>query len=456
MSRRINHTALLILIVLAFSGQASAAEPVRAEGTLVWVFSDELDLVGNINVEIPFRIGDSSSLYFAIDTTTAIEGTTTDFTFIVRDVLYRADLGTRIGPWSLFAGQTGRVLVDQPGHTNIRYFGGGWETEGLRRPVPGRTWDLGVDAGIVLEDQRIDTDGFTRGRFAWRQPWRKFRVGFDLSVDGLLSSSDFDADFRGGPRIGFVLPGGRYADLFLHYLDGNNPLGLGLSGVLAGIDLLEAPTFGMEPVSGSSGDIDGTVALGGGDSRTFGRLRIRVVSPAVAEDWRGLIEVDGNVLRGDDSDELYYLYHAGVEKRWRKLWAGGYFYHRSNHLAATVNDTVTSINVLEGGLETDHYGRTRKRSGLDWRFRTGYLLDSAFGEEERWHIRGGIRYLWRSGGHWAPFLEAEGEAGDVNRTIVRAGVLHDSGPGFHLEFLDEEQFFGADNTAWLLQATYRY
>jgi hypothetical protein len=457
MSRRISHTALLILIVLAFSGQTSAGEPVRAEGALVWVFSDELDLVGDINVEIPFRVGDGSSLYFAVDTTTAIERTATDFTFIVRDVLYRADLGTRIGPWALFAGQRGRVLVDAPGHANIRYFGGGWETAGLRRPVIERTWDLGVDAGIVLDDQRIDADGFARGRFAWRKPWRKFRLGFDLSVDGLLSSSDFDADVRGGPRIGFVLPGGRYADLFVHYLDGNNPLGLQLSGVLAGIDLLEAPAEGMESLSGSSGDIDGTVALGGGDSRTFGRLRIRVVSPAFAGDWRGLIEVDGNVLRGDDNDELYYLYHAGLEKGWRNLWAGGYFYHRSNHLAATANDTITSINVLEGGLETGRYGRLREQSGLDWRLRAGYLLDSAFGEDERWHLRGGIRYLVRpGGGRWSPFLEAEGEAGDVERIIGRAGVLHRSGAGLHLEYLDEEQFFGADNTAWLLQATYRY
>ncbi len=312
-----------------------------------------------------------------------------------------------------------------------------------------------MDAGIVLEDQRVDADGFARGRFAWRRPWRKFRVGFDLAADGLLSSDDFDADFRGGPRIGFVLPGGRYADLFIHYLNGNNPLGLGLSGVLAGIDLLEAPREGMESVSG--GDIDGAVALGGGDDRTFGRLRIRVVSPDFAGNWRGLIEVDGNVLRGESADELYYLYHAGVERRWGSLWAGGYFYHRSNHLAAIANDTVTSINVLEGGLETDRYGRIRERSGLDWRFRAGYLLDSAFGEEERWHARGGIRYMVRpGGGRWAPFLEAEGEAGDVQKTVVRAGVLHDSGPGFHLEYLDEEQFFGADNTAWLLQATYRY
>lgn len=439
----------LALLMMTLAGSAAAGEQVRAEGTLVWVFSDELDFIGDINVEVPFRIGKKSKLYFAMDTTTVIEKTTSDFTFIVRDVLYRADVGTRIGPWSLFAGQTGRILVDSPGHGYMRYLGGGWETAG-------QAWDLGFSAGLVLDDQRIDADGFARGKVAWRKPWRNFRVGFDLSVDGLVSSSDFDADYRGGPRIGFVLPGGRSADLFVHYLDGNNPLGLQLSGVLAGIDLLEAPTGDLKPVAGNGGDIDGTIALGGGSDLAFGRMRMRVVSPSFAGDWRALIEVDGNVLRGDDNDELYYLYHVGVEKRRASLSAGAYYYHRSNHLAATANDTVTSINVLEAGLETGRYGRFRENSGLDWRVRAGYLVDSAFGEEERWHVRGGIRYLLHTGTRWSPFLELEGEAGDVNRTVARAGVLHGSGPGFHLEYLDEDQFFGADKTAWLLQATYLY
>ncbi len=452
-----NRKALLFLLLVVFlAGSATAAEPVRAEGTLVWVFSDELDFIGDINVEVPFYIGEGSEFYGAIDTTTAIEQTESDFTFIVRDVLYRADLGARFGRWSMFAGQRGRTFVDAPGHAYIRYFGGGWETAGLRRPDAGRNWDLGFDAGVILDDQRIDVDGFVRSRIAWRKPWRKFRIGFDLSVDGLLTSSDYDADCRGGPRIGFVLPGGRYADLFVHYLDGNNPLGLELSGVLAGIDFLEAPAEGMKPVSG--GDIDGTVALGGGDDRTYGRMRMRVVSPSFAGDWRALIEVDGNVLRGNENDELYYLYHVGAEKELNRvpLLAGVYFYHRSNHLAATPNDVVTSINVLEAGYDTRRYGRLREESGTDWRLRAGYLVDSAFGEDKNWHVRGGVRYLRHSGGRWALFLEAEGETGDVSRTVARVGVLHDSGPGFHLEYLDEDQFFGADKTAWLLQATYRY
>ena len=446
----------LALMIAAMAGSATAAEPVRAEGTLVWVFSDELDFIGDINVEVPFRIGDDAELYGSIDTTTTIAKTASDFTFIVRDLLYRTDVGARFGHWSMFAGQRGRLFVDAPGHAAMRYLGGGWETAGLGRPVSGRTWDLGFDAGVVLDDQRIDADGFARGRLVWRKPWRKLRVGFDLAADGLLSSGDFDADYRGGPRVGFVLPGGRYVDLFVHYLDGGNPLGMQLSGVLAGIDLVEAPTGNLEPVTGDGADIDGVVALGGGRDDTFGRLRMRVASPAFAGSWQALIEVDGNVLRGDTSDQLYYLYDVGVRRSWRNFLAGGYFYHRSNHVAASANDTVTSINVLEGGLETERYGRLRDGSGLDWRLRAGYLVDSAFGEQERWHVRGGIRYLLHPGGRWAPFLEVLGEAGDVNRTVMRAGVLHDTGPGFHLEYLDEEQFFGADKTAWLLQATYHY
>jgi len=425
---------------------------VEARGSLVWVFSDELDFIGDMDVKIPFRIG-GSDLYFNLETTTAIEKTASDFTFIVRDLNYRTELGTEFNAtgtqhWSLFAGQTGQAHVDASGHAFVRFFGGGWATS-----AP--TWDLDLDAAVVLDDQRIDGDGLARGTFRYSRPWRKYQVGFDVSFDGLLGSGNFDADYQGGPRIGFVLPGGRRADLFVHYLDGNHPLGLRLSGVLAGIDLLESPQPGTATVSPP--DIDGVVGASAGDDRTGARLRLRIVSPYFAGNYRAVLEVDGNILKDDQkgdvgqADELYYFYHVGVERKWRHLWSGAYFHHRSNHRLAEPGNIVTSINVLEAGLETDRYNRTRETAGFDWRFRAGYLVDSAFGNEDDWHVRGGARYLFPASlGRWMPFARVELEAGEVERQNYRLGLLHRSGVETWMEYLDDDQFFGANKDAFMV------
>jgi hypothetical protein len=454
-------------VVADHSVAAANDSPVEARGSLVWVFSDELDFIGDMDVKIPFRIG-ASKMYFNLETTTAIEKTASDFTFIVRDLNYRTELGaefdmTGTQHWSLFAGQTGQAHVDATGHAFVRFFGGGWA---IGRDDPAgeiltRNWGLKLDAAVVLDDQRIDGDGIARGTFHYSRPWRSLEVGFDLSFDGLLGSGNFDADYQGGPRIGFVLPGGRRADLFVHYLDGNSPLGLRLSGVLAGIDLLESPQPGTAAVSPP--DIDGVVGASIGDERTGGRLRLRIVSPYFANDYRAVLEVDGNILKDNEkssvgeADELYYFYHLGVERKWRQLWTGVYFHHRSNHRLSEPNSTVTSINVLEAGLETDRYGRVRETAGFDWRFRAGYLVDSTFGNEDDWHVRGGARYLFpASFGRWMPFARVELEAGEVERQNYRLGLLHRSGVETWLEYLDDDQFFGTENDAFLIGGAFNF
>ncbi len=464
-SRDDDEPTLRTSLVLVENGP-NRPEPIRARGGLAWVFSDDLDFIGDIGLTVPFRLA-GSQLYATVDSTTAIEKAGSDFTFIVRDLNYRAELGAVFpgsgrGRWSLFAGQQGQAHVDAAGHLFVRFFGGGWETGGRIGTGPASGWNLELDAGAILDDQGIDGDGLVRGSFRLLRPWRNLQVGFDFSLDGLFGSGDFKADYRGGPRIGFVLPGGRRADLFVHYLDGNNPLGLRLSGVLAGIDFLEAPAEGMTPVT--LPDIDGFAGLTGGDGRIGGRMRMRVVSPSFAGNYRAVLEVDGNVLRSGDpagatdrADELYYLYHVGMERQWRKFLAGAWFYHRSNHRLAEQNDTVTSINVLETGMETDRYGRGRTGAGFDWRIRGGVLLDSAFGQNDDWHIRGGVRYLFPAAlGRWAPFARVELEAGDVERQNYRAGLLHPSGMETWLEYLDDRQFFSVDTAAFLAGFGYNF
>ena len=99
----------------------------------------------------------------------------------------------------------------------------------------------------------------------------------------------------------------------------------------------------------------GRLALGAGESRIAGQFKLRVLSPAFAGDWRAIAVVDGNILTASDTGDLYYFWYVGLERGRLGLIYGGWFYHRSNHQLAEPGDRVTSINVLEAGVETDDW-----------------------------------------------------------------------------------------------------
>ncbi len=95
---------------------------------------------------------------------------------------------------------------------------------------------------------------------------------------------------------------------------------------------------------------------------------------------------------------------------------------------------------------------------VDGRMRIGYLIDSDFGLDHRWHVRGGLRWqipvkFW--GGRGAPFLLAEAETGDVNRRAVAAGVFVDAFE-IQVEHRTDDQYFGVDREATLLTAGYGF
>ncbi|MFQ5768627.1 MAG: hypothetical protein ACE5ID_11690, partial [Acidobacteriota bacterium] len=151
---------------------------------------------------------------------------------------------------------------------------------------------------------------------------------------------------------------------------------------------------------------------------------------------------------------------VGLEQPLHSGVAGFYFHHRSNHHLSQPGDPVTSINVLEGGYRSAFWNRlpppepALRWGRLDWLGRAGFLISSSFGEDRRWHLRSGAR--WSAGtAHrsWRPFVQVEAEAGDVSSQQFQIGLLHSTGVDLHLEFRNDRQFFGEDQTALLLAST---
>ena len=88
--------------------------------------------------------------------------------------------------------------------------------------------------------------------------------------------------------------------------------------------------------------------------------------------------------------------------------------------------------------------------------RAGYLIDSSFGEDARWHARAGVR--WTAPVPWAaiPYVEGEAEEGDVHVRQAAAGIAFPDGLELAVVWLDDPQLFGPDPTALLGTATLRF
>ena len=474
MTRRGASIPALVLVALAATaaGDAPAAEEDRsrpaAGGRLAWVFDDDLDLLGDLWVELPWQVSDRDGLVFEADTQTVISKAASDFKFLVRELDYDLRLGwkrglARGGRFVLASGQLGEERVDAPGQGYVRYVAAGFESARW-----GRAGDRGygvawrAEAGPVFRDREVRADAVARGEVRGRWSAGALDWGADLRVDGLYDrdGSGFDADLEAGPRLGVTLSGGRRADLYLHYLRSRHPLGIDLTTVLVGLDLSESGFGEREPVEPP--DVGGAVVAGAGEGRRAGRLLLAFRTPSV-RDWEGHLEFDANVLTAEDTGELFYLYHVGIRRPLAegRLFVGGWYRHRSNHTLAEPNDTVTSTDVVEGGIETDRWERPLApseigpRGRLDGRFRAGYLVDSDFGEDRRLQAHLGVRYLlpWHPRG-WTPFLRLDLEDGDVGRRGCGLGLLHRGGLEIRAEYRRDDQYFGTDRTAVLGQAGY--
>jgi hypothetical protein len=450
--------ALAGLLLLPCQPCAAADDQERptAGGRLIWDSADELDLLGDLWVDLVQPVRGEHSLFFALDLRTTIEKATSDLTFKLRDLDYDAHAGWRMGrPWlggsyfSIFAGERGKANVDDDGWPLVDYIGCGLESDDGNR----FSWDIA--GGAVVRKRGIDADVVVRGAAAVLFS----RYVAELKADGLIDGGDFLFDISAGPGLIIPTRAGSKMKFFLHYQRSRNPLGIGHDAVLAGYEYAGGATAFAGPP-----EIGGVVSLGaGGEERIAARLLLKFLTPPLGRDIRISFDVDANVLTARDVEELYYLYHLGLERPLGGSVVGIYYYHRSNHQLSDPNDTVTSINVLETGIETDGWrtpgsdSPSARWGGIEARARFGYLLDSAFGEECRWHVRGGLR--WSPPfkvGPLSPFLSVEAEAGDVERQGYAVGVAIAEFFSCQLEFRNDEQFFGEDRTALLLLGSYSF
>ncbi len=449
---------MFVAVVLLSAGRPVMAEEASAGGRLAWVLTDELELLGDLWVDLPFRVGPRDEIRFGVDTRTNISRTTGQFAFVVQDLEYNLDLGWHfrrgwLGGFggSLEAGQRGKEFVDADGQPYVRYLGLGLESAGKRL-------DWRLMAAAVLEDREVDGTIVVRGDSRLSVPGlsrARSSLVFDLKVDGLIEGSSLLADVVAGPRWVFPVGAERSASFYLHYQDSRNPLGVGPDLWLFGFQYDKAPS---PPVSGpDSAEVDGLVAAGAGGGRLASRLLLRALSPDFGPDLQAVILVDANVLTADDTGDLFYFYHAGIERRLGNHRAGVYFYHRSNHQLAEPNDRITSLNVFELGIGRDRYFRPGRREGLESWARVGYLLDSSFGEDREWHGRGGVRYdIPRKGAGPTIFASVEAEAGDVERETYAVGLTAGEDLEFQLSYRSDSQYFARDQTAILLTTRYGF
>jgi hypothetical protein len=323
--------------------------------------------------------------------------------------------------------------------------GATWESVEFHRGVGPIGWSGRASLAAVIEHHNVDAIATASAALRFvGPPSRNGRIAFgaEASVDALIGD-DGGADIAIGPRVEFGLHDDRRFGLFVRWFDGGNPLGISATGLMAGFDFVQ----GLHPEGKRvvPPEIAGFAAAGvGDDGRSIVRLDVRVATPPFLHGTRASIEVDGNVLTSDDRNDLFYLYDVGVAHPFGSWIGGVWFHHRSNHVVNDVNPTVTSINVLEGGIESEGWNRAEpgvelgKLGAIDARLRAGWLIDSSFGEDVGWHARGGVRFSSPPLGPTRITVTAALERGDVASSCYGAGVLLPRNWDLELQFRHDE------------------
>jgi len=456
---------------------AHPPEQAVSGGRIIVDLADDLDLIGEMFADLPFAVGRRKSVFLGVEARTSISQKADKLAFRVRDLDYGLGLGyrDRAGwfaglPVSVLVGQRGKLNVDSRGTAWVRFAGFGLESPGHRTLAvdPGErlervSWRF--VAGPVFDESNVEADAIVRGDVRWYPGWAKIngrvRFGLETKVDALIDGSRFLGDVSVGPAVALGAAGGRRALFFLVYQRSRNPLGIGHSAWLAGFEYAEGAHKGTRQ---HPPEVDGMLSFGAGeDGQNSGQFRLDLLSPSFARHWRVAFVVDMNALTETGTNELYYFYHAGVERALDGFAVGAFFYHRSNHQVDRPNDRVTSINVAEIALQTDEWYRPGRKEvrrpfgKFDGRIAAGYLLTSTFGEDRRWHLRGGVR--WRA--PWGaervgPYVRLDFETGDVERTAAGVGVSPFRSWDFEVTYRADDQFFGDDRHALLLTARYGF
>jgi len=425
-------------------------------------------MIGTVAAELPLAEAGAWRVFASFSAVTAIEKSTDNFTFLVDQVSYDAAFGARRplegkGAIEVFAGEQGESRVDAAGRARVRVLGVAWESAGYHGGFGPFGWSERVAVSGVVEHHGVDAVASVAGEVRYLGSISKNRrvgLGAVATVDALFGEDD-GVDVTIGPRVEFDWTGDRRMGVFVAWLHGENPLGLSTEGVLAGFDFTQGVHADGTRVTPPQ--ISGLAAAGAGSGgRGVARLDIRVATPPFLSGTVAEVEVDGNVLTASDLNDLYYLYDVGVAHPFAAWRAGGWFHHRSNHALDAFNPEVTSINVLEGGVESAGWDRAEpsqplgRFGDLDAQLRAGWLIDSAFGEDTAWHARGGVRWASPPFGAARAYVSAQLERGDVAASSYAAGFLLPRGWDVKVEFRHDEQLYSVDDRPRVVVATLRY
>jgi hypothetical protein len=457
--------ALLGSVSLASAETAPDPIPERrieavVTGGIAWIGSDDLDIVGTMAAETTWLDGGA---YLSLDARTAIERAVSGLTFAVQSLDYRIEAGARMPPGDvmgvslgLFVGQRGRENVDRAGEPWLRYVGLGIGSGHRDGDALGHGRFAGsFEAGAVVHEVEVDADAILRGNV--RFPLVRSREGrciveLEAAAEALATAHSLDVDWSAGARVRVDRSG--ETSLYARYVREESAVGIQAEGAMVGLDFSGTNAAGgREPAR-----VGGTIAGGYGEERGAGRFALAFATPDLLGPLFIAAEVEGNILTGEDTGELYYFYHVGLERPFGALLGAADYYHRSNHTLAEPNAVVTSYDVLEVGIDTPGYRDpllpdVGRAGTLEGRLRAGYVLDTSFDEDTRWHARGSVRWFlpFRTRS-LAPYARAAAETGDVDRREYALGARIAPGIDVEVEYRSDEAYFGSDEDALLLMA----
>ncbi len=446
---------------------------IRSGASLGYLFSDDINIIGLIQVDFPFLFKSEKSAYMNLLLTNTVSKVENDISFKVRDLDYRITIGardylTRKLIVSAFLSQQGVEKVDSGGSPFIRYVGFSMESEDYRDAQAERGTSWYGEIGAIFKNRDVSGEMTFKGdvRFNYLSTER-LTYGLDFSIDSLINDFNTSNDWKLGPRITFCNGCSSAPSAFIYYMNNKNPLGFGDDGFFVGVDYREKAYDGSYKII--LPDIEGTLSAGAGQGREESRCSLRLRTPSFGEslDLRITFDIDTFILTGDDTGNLYYFLAGGLEREWKSVLQGAYFFHRSNHQLAEPSDRINSVNIIEVGVSSKGWesksimdghtigiGTLDGRAVLNFLARAGFLINSTFGEERRWNLKGGLRIdfpIDKSG--FTPFLSAFWEGGDASRKEFTAGFRTPLDIDLAFQYKKDEQYYGADDDAFLILAS---
>ncbi len=459
----------LVLGLAAAGVAAHAQEFPRVEGRLGAVSGRDYTLMADLGADLQFDRRWGATPFFSVASRTAIDRTTGDLSFNVKELDYRGEAGVRLAATAettlaLFAGQLGKEFVDADGSRAAAYVGAGLATRGWRGPGRPRVVEAELALGLTVRRRGLDARGYARGGVRFRSSGRRW--GASVRAEALFGGADHGVTFAAGPFLDLGWARSREAALFVEYEHSRMPALPAWDGWIAGLrlsgDSRPPDATGLSVYSRPHEErlndpgVGGQVEAGAGGGRHAARLKTFFSSPSLGNGFRLTMDVDANVVTGVDTSELYYLLEGGVRRPASGVvWSLDAF-HRSNHRLATPGSTVTSDNALLLGVETPGWDRRAIPGSppLSFRLRLGRVVQSSF-DGSRWQARVGLRWEPFRWSTLQPFLLADVQAGDVGRTAFAAGLSTGRSYEVRVERRSDRQFYGRDKALWMLVAARR-